>query len=81
MLYCINTSILLLKYFCRVDDYGVKSKLAFEVAHAGYRNQQESLRLVQLQPPPVEVMKQQWSKLLKQRHRSRQLHKKVKKEK
>ena len=43
------------KYFCRVDDYGIKSKLAFEVAHAGYQNQQESLRLVQLQPPPVEV--------------------------
>ena len=36
------------KYFCRIDDYGVKSKMAFKVAYAGYQNQQESLRFVQL---------------------------------
>ena len=36
------------KHFCRVDDFGIKSKLAFEVAHAGYQNQQESLCFVQL---------------------------------
>ena len=35
--------------FCRVDDYGVKSKLVFEVAYAGYKK--ESLLFVQLQPP------------------------------
>ena len=29
-------SALFPKHFCRVDDYGIKSKLAFEVAHAGY---------------------------------------------
>ena len=31
-------STLFPKYFCRVDDYGIKSKLAFEVAHGGYQN-------------------------------------------
>ena len=41
------------KYFCRIDDYGVKSKLVFEVAHAGYQNQQENLRFVQLQQTPA----------------------------
>ena len=57
MPYCINISILIFfpKYFCRVDDSGMKSKLAFEVARAGYRNQQESLRFVQLQSSPAEV--------------------------
>ena len=29
-------SALFPKYFCRVDDYGIKSKLALEVAHVGY---------------------------------------------
>ena len=24
------------KYFCRVDDYTIKNKWAFQVAHAGY---------------------------------------------
>ena len=33
--------------------------MVFEVAHAGYENQQESLRFVQLQPPPVEVKQEQ----------------------
>ena len=46
-------STLFWKYFCRIDDYGVKSKLAFEVAHAGYQNQQENLRFVQLQKTPA----------------------------
>ena len=41
-------STLFLKNFCRVDDYGIKSKLAFKVAHAGYRSQQQSLRFVHL---------------------------------
>ena len=42
-----------------MDDYGVKSNLAFEVAHAGYKNQRESLHFVQLQPPPAEVKQAQ----------------------
>ena len=37
------------KYFCRIDDYGIRNKLAFEVAHAGYQNQKESLQLLHLQ--------------------------------
>ena len=37
------------KYFCRIDDYGIINKLAFEVAHAGYQNQKESLQLLHLQ--------------------------------
>ena len=36
------------KYFCGIDNYGVKSKMAFEVAYAGYHSQQESLRFGQL---------------------------------
>ena len=43
------------KYFSRVDDHGIKSKLAFEVALAGYRNQQESFHLLQLQTPVFTV--------------------------
>ena len=37
------------KYFCRIDDHGIRNKLAFEVAHAGYQNQKESLQLLHLQ--------------------------------
>ena len=33
--------------------------MAFEVAHAGYRNQEESLCFVQLQPSLVEVKQEQ----------------------
>ena len=36
------------KYFCRVDDYSIRNKLAFEVAHAGYQNQKENLQLLHL---------------------------------
>ena len=36
------------KYLCRVYDYGVKSKLALEVAQAEYQNQQQSLSFLQL---------------------------------
>ena len=46
-------STLFSKYFRRIDDYGIKSKLAFEVAQAGYQNQQESLRFVHLQQTPA----------------------------
>ena len=63
LLYQYIYSALFLKYFSRVDDYSIKSKLAFEVAHAGYRKQQESLCFVQLQPPPVEVKQDQNEKV------------------
>ena len=36
LLYQYIYSTLFPKYFCRVDDYGINSKLVFEVAHAGY---------------------------------------------
>ena len=48
LLYQYLYSNLFLKCFCKIDDYGVKSKMAFEVAYAGYQNQQENLRFVQL---------------------------------
>ena len=41
LLYQHICSNLFLKYFCRVEDYDVKSKVAFEVAYAVYQNQQE----------------------------------------
>ena len=50
-LYQYFYSTLFPKDFCRVDDYVVKSKLAFEVAHAGYKIQKESLHFLQSQPP------------------------------
>ena len=59
LLYQYIYSTLFPKYFSRVDDYGIKSKLAFEMAHAGYQNQQESLCFVQLQPPVVAVKQKQ----------------------
>ena len=61
MLYYINTSILpfFLNNFCRVDDYSIKSKLAFEIAHVGYQNQQESFFFLQLQPPAIAVKQEQ----------------------
>ena len=46
-------STLFPKYFFRIDDYGVKSKLAFEVTHACYQYQQENLHFVQLQQTPA----------------------------
>ena len=56
MRWCFSTSILFPKYFCRVDDYGVKNKLAFEVAHAGYKNQQNAIvQLPEQQQPIVKI--------------------------
>ena len=57
-LYQYFYSTLFPKDFCRVDDYVVKSKLAFEVAHAGYKIQKESLHFLQSQPP-TEVIEEQ----------------------
>ena len=37
LLYQQTYSTLFPKYFCRVDNYGIKSKWTFEVAHAGYQ--------------------------------------------
>ena len=38
------------KYFCRVDDYSVRSKLAFDVAYGGYKNQQENIHFIREMP-------------------------------
>ena len=46
-------STLFPKYYFRIDDYGVKSKLAFEVADAGHQKQQEYLHFFQLQQTPA----------------------------
>ena len=56
------------KYFCRVDDYGVKSKAAFDIAYDSYKSEQESnfiremllikqevvktSKVVEMSPPP-----------------------------
>ena len=34
-------STLFPKYFRRVDDFGMRNKLAFEVAHVGYQTQKK----------------------------------------
>ena len=34
------------RYFCRVEDYSVRSKLAFDVAYGGYKNQQENMHFI-----------------------------------
>ena len=45
------------RYFCRVGDYDIKNKLAFEVAHAAYQNQQKAI--VQLLEPQQQQQQQQ----------------------
>ena len=47
------------KYFCRVDDYSVKNKLAFEVAHAAYQNQQNVIFQLPEQQQPIVKIKQE----------------------
>ena len=44
------------KYFCRVDDYGVKTKVAFDIAYRGYKNEQEDIHFVREMPIKQEVM-------------------------
>ena len=34
------------KYFCRVDNYGVRGKLAFDIAYGNYKNQQENVHFI-----------------------------------
>ena len=46
LLYQYIYSNLFPKYFRRIDNYGVKSEMAFEVAYAGYQYQKESLHFV-----------------------------------
>ena len=43
--------------FCRVDDYDVKSKLAFNIASGGYKNQQENIHFIREMPIKQEVVK------------------------
>ena len=38
------------KGFCRVDDYGVKSKVAFDIAYVGYKNEQENIHFIREMP-------------------------------
>ena len=35
-----------LKSFCRVDDYGVKIKVAFDIAYRSYKNKQEKIHFI-----------------------------------
>ena len=49
-------SILFPKYLCRVDDYGIRNELAFEVAHAGYQNQKGNLWLLHLQQQQQQIV-------------------------
>ena len=42
-----------------MDDYGVKDKLAFEVAHAGYKNQQNAIVQLPEQQQPIVKIKQE----------------------
>ena len=52
------------KCFCRVGDYDIKNKLAFEVAHAAYQNQQKAI--VQLLEPQQQQQQQQQIVKIKQ---------------
>ena len=44
------------KYFCRLDDYGVKSKVAFETAYGDYKNEKENMLFVCEMPIIEEVL-------------------------
>ena len=43
--------------FCRVDDYDVKSKLAFNIASGGYKNQQENIHFIREMPIYKKLLK------------------------
>ena len=49
-------ALLFSKYFYRVDDYGVKSKVAFEIAYGNYKNEKENMRFVSEMPIMQEVL-------------------------
>ena len=42
--------------FCRVDDYSVRSKLAFDVTYGGYKNQQENIHFIREMPIKQDVV-------------------------
>ena len=42
-----------------MDDYGIRNKLAFEVAHVGYQNQKKNLWLLHLQQRRQQQQQQQ----------------------
>ena len=44
------------KNFCRVDDYSVRSKLAFDVTYGGYKNQQENIHFFREMPLKQDVV-------------------------
>ena len=45
------------KYVCRVDDYSVCSKVAFDIAYGNYKNQQENMHFVREMPIKQNVVK------------------------
>ena len=44
------------EHFCRVDDYSVRSKLAFDVTYGGYKNQQENIHFIREMPIKQDVV-------------------------
>ena len=44
------------KYFCKVDDCSVKSKVAFDIVYDGYKNEQENIHFIREIPIKQEVV-------------------------
>ena len=55
-----------LKYFCRVDDYGVKRKVTFDIAYRSYKNKPEKIHFILEMPIKQEVVES--SKVVKTCH-------------
>ena len=46
LIYQYIYALLFPKYFCRVDNYNVRSKLVFDIAYGSYKNQEENLHFI-----------------------------------
>ena len=46
LIYQYVYALLFPKYFCRVDNYAVRSKLAFDIVYGTYKNQQENIHFI-----------------------------------
>ena len=44
------------KYFCRIDNCGVKSKLAFDLVFAGYKNEQKNIHFTPVKQEVIEIV-------------------------
>ena len=44
------------KYFCRIDNRGVKSKLAFDLVFAGYKNEQKNVYFPPVKQEVIEIV-------------------------